>query len=80
LEFDQAVCLPGVPGSLVEHVADGGEDPLEDLYDGGDHEQEDNGAQAPRDQALRVHAESRARPNPGRKFSQCPEREENPRN
>jgi hypothetical protein len=69
LEFDQAVCLPGVPGSLVEHVADGGEDPLEDLDDGRDHEQQDDGPQAPRDQALRVHAESRAGTHPEKSFS-----------
>ena len=51
--------IPGIPGRLKDHLADGGEDPLEDLDDGGDHEEEDDGAQAPLDEALGVHAESR---------------------
>ena len=49
--------LPGIPGGLWDHVPDGGEDPLKDLNDGGDHEEEDDGPQAPGDQALWVHAE-----------------------
>ena len=49
--------IPGIPGGLWNHVPNGGEDPLEDLNNGGDHEEEDDGPQAPGDQALWVHAE-----------------------
>jgi hypothetical protein len=64
VQSDVPLFLPGIAGGLWDHVPDGGEDPLEDLDHCGDHEQQDNGAQAPRDQTLGVHAEAARVPHP----------------